>query len=172
MEVAARLTDLSIMHPRLSWGDIALAAVAVLRRSGGTSPFSFELAVENVPNYATGIVTLAMDADGLPLQRIARLLRTFESSRLVEMAAIAVAALGVYYAGGHEIRDVALRGTGADYLVGESNHLLEIAGRSRRSDLGAAWDQRWQRLTTRLESGFYLCVVEFETPSGRLEFRG
>jgi hypothetical protein len=86
------------------------------------------------------------------------------------MAAIAVAALGVYYAGGSEIHDVALRGMGADYMIGEAGHVFEVAGRSRRSDLQAAWDQRWQRLADRSERGFYLCVVEFETPAGRLAF--
>ncbi len=64
-----------------------------------------------------------------------------------------------------------LNGGGADYLVGESNHLLEVAGRSRRSDFRAAWQQRWQRLTDRIGRGFYVCVAEFETPAGQLAFR-
>jgi hypothetical protein len=73
--------------------------------------------------------------------------------------------------GGHEIVEVAVRGTGADYLVDTSHHLLEIAGRSRRSDFEAAWQQRLQRLEERTSGGFYLCVLEWESPTGRLLFR-
>jgi hypothetical protein len=91
---------------------------------------------------------------------------------LVELAAIAIAGLGLYYGGGHAMQDIALRGSGADYLIDESNHLLEVAGRSRRRDVGVAWQQRWQRLTGRMGSGFYVCVAEFETPAGQLAFRG
>jgi hypothetical protein len=43
--------------------------------------------------------------------------------------------------------------------------VLGVAERSRRSDLGVAWQQRWQRLTDRVGSGFCVCVVEFETPA-------
>ena len=58
----------------------------------------------------------------------------------------------------------------ADYLVDDELHLLEVAGRSRGSDLNSAWKQRWGRLSDRLGSGFYVCVAEFETPAGRLAF--
>jgi hypothetical protein len=74
--------------------------------------------------------------------------------------------------GGHEIVDVAVRGSGADYLVDASRHLLEIAGRSRRSDFEATWQQRLQRLRERATGSFYLCVLELETPAGRLLFSG
>jgi hypothetical protein len=86
------------------------------------------------------------------------------------LAAIAIAGLGLYYGGRHEIRDVALRGSAADYLVDDANHFLEVAGRSRRSDLAIAWQQRWHRLSDQPNRGFYLCVAEFETPAGRLAF--
>ena len=68
------------------------------------------------------------------------------------------------------MRDVALRGSGADYLVDETNHLLEVAGRSRRSDFGVAWQQRSrQRLTMqRMVGGLHVCVLEFETPARSL----
>jgi hypothetical protein len=66
--------------------------------------------------------------------------------------------VGLHPAGGHEIRDIALRGSAADYLVDESNYLLEIAGRSRRGDFGSAWQQKWQRLTARMGSGFYVVL--------------
>jgi hypothetical protein len=107
---------------------------------------------------------------GVPAASVAKARRTYEAHRLVELSAVAVAGLSLFEAGGHQIRDVALRGSAADYLVDEENHLLEIVGRSRRSDLGTAWEARWQRLSHRRGAGFYVCAIEFETPSGRLEF--
>ncbi len=98
--------------------------------------------------------------------------RTFEASRHIEFAAIAVAALGLHVAGGHELVDVATRGSAADYLVDAARHYLEIAGRSRRRDLDAAWEQKQPRLLERSQRGCYLCVSEFETFTGRLAFRG
>ena len=102
--------------------------------------------------------------------QIGKVRRTYESHRLIELAAIAIAGLGLFAAGGHQIRDVALRGSSADYLVDEENYLLEVSGRSRRSDFQAAWDARWNRLSERSGSGFIVCVSEFETPAGRLAF--
>jgi hypothetical protein len=90
----------------------------------------------------------------------------------VELAAIAIAGLALFAAGGHQIRDIALRGSSADYLVDAESYLLEVAGRSRRSDLDAAWQTRWRRLSDRLGSGFFVCVAEFESPSARLAFAG
>ena len=57
-------------------------------------------------------------------------------------------------------------------LVDAARHHLEIAGRSRRRDLDTAWEQKQPRLLERSERGCYLCVSEFETCTGRLEFRG
>ena len=37
-------------------------------------------------------------------------------------------------------------GSGADFVVGEAEHWLEVAGRTRRRDLRTAWNQRWRRL--------------------------
>jgi hypothetical protein len=67
--------------------------------------------------------------------------------------------------------DVAVRGSGADYLVGSDRHLLEVAGRSRKADFEAAWQQRLHRLEDRATSGFYLCVIECESLTGRMLFR-
>ena len=89
---------------------------------------------------------------------------------LIELAAIAIAGLALFAAGGHQIRDVALRGTSAHYLVDADGHLLEVAGRSRRIDFDAAWQVRWERLLGRPGSRFYVCVCEFESPSARLAF--
>jgi hypothetical protein len=90
--------------------------------------------------------------------------------RQVELASIAIAGLALHHAGNHEIRDIALWGSGADYLVAEEGYRLEVAGRTRRADFAAAWDQKWDRLSDHVSPGFFACVVEFETPAGRLWF--
>lgn len=171
MDIVVRLVDLTVMHPRLLWEDISAAVVAVLNEAGMETPFSLELAVRDVPGFGSGALRLLIEPDGVSADHVARLRKTYELSRLVELAGIAIAGLGLYHAGGHEIRDVALRGSAADYIVDGANHLLEVAGRSRRSDFAAAWQQRWQRLAEAKISGFYVCVVEFETPAGRLAFQ-
>lgn len=171
MDISVRLIDLTIMHPRLLWEDIMAATVVILSHTGTHSPFPFELTVEDLPGFGSAQLQLAIDPVGVASEHVSRLQRTYESPRLVELAAIAIVGLGLYHGGGHEIRDIALRGSGADYLVDESNHLLEVAGRSRRSDFGVAWQQRWQRLTDRVGGGFYVCVAEFETPTGQLAFK-
>jgi hypothetical protein len=76
----------------------------------------------------------------------------------------------LHVAGGHEIVDVALRGSSADYLLGESGWTLEIAGRSRRNDFSTAWEQKMQRLLKNSSGGFFVFVAEFESPRGRLEY--
>jgi hypothetical protein len=55
-------------------------------------------------------------------------------------------------------------------LGDEALHHLEMAGRSQRRDLDAAWEKKQQRLTDRSGSGFYVCVAEFESPAARLAF--
>jgi hypothetical protein len=123
----------------------------------------------DLPRHSDDKLAMQIIATDIDEERIERMRRTYEPARLVEMAAIAITGLGLYHGGGHEIRDVALRDSGADYLVGESNELLEIAGRSRQRDFEAAWEERRERLIARAD-GFFLCVIEFETPSGRLEY--
>jgi len=145
---------LTTLHPRLLWDDILAATVAVLSETCPQSPFPFTLTVQDLPGFGSEQLRFAIDPVGVAADHVRRLQRTYEASRLVELAAIAIAGLGLYYGGGHEMRDVALRGSGADYLVDEVHHLLEVAGRSRRRDFGVAWQQRWQRLSERLESGF------------------
>lgn len=158
------------MHPCLLWDDIIAAAVAVFDERGFAAPFRFALQVDDVPNYGSGNIDFQVVKGGVPGSQIAKVRRTFESHRLVELASIAVAGLGLFAAGGHQIQDVALRGSSADYLIDEDNYLLEVSGRSRRSDFPAAWDARWNRLAKRADSGFFVCVSEFETPRGRLAF--
>jgi hypothetical protein len=171
MDIAVRLVDLAAMHPHLLWDDIIAATVAVCSATHPPARFPLALMVQDLPGFGSELLQLAIDPTGVAADHVRRLQRTYEAARLVELAAIAIAGLGLYYGGGHEMRDVALRGSGADYLVDETNHLLEVAGRSRRRGFGAAWQHRWQRLLERPGSGFYVCVVEFETPRGRLAFR-
>lgn len=170
MDVAVRLVELSAMHPRLLWDTIVTATVAVFAELQNAPPFQFTLAVQDVPGFGSEDVQFVLDAAGVPDDLVTRVRRTYEPSRLVELAAIAIAGLGLHYAGGHEIMDLAVRGSAADYLVDQSQHHLEIAGRSRRQDFEGAWQQKWQRLSAHQEGGSYVCVSEFETPSGRLGF--
>lgn len=171
MTTDLRLLDLSAMHPRLLWDDLGCAAAEVLGRTGAAPPFPVELIAEAVSGFGTKRARFRVDSSGFGAEILERVRRTYDPARLVEMAAVALAALACYHAGRHEIRDVALRGSGADYLVDESGDRLEIAGRSRRADVTAAWDQRWERLDG-VPGGRYVCVAEFETPAVRLGFRG
>jgi hypothetical protein len=170
MEIATSLVGLAEMHPELEWQEIAAATVAVLDDVGLEAPFQVRLVLIDIPGFGSEPLQLLVDRHDIPAERVARIRRTFEPARRIELAAIAIAALGLYHGGGHEIVDVALRGSGADYLVDAAGHLLEIAGRSRRSDFDVAWQQRIERLRKRTASGFYLCVVEMQTPAGRLMF--
>jgi hypothetical protein len=90
--------------------------------------------------------------------------------RQVELASIAIAGLALHHAGNHEIRDIAFRGIAADYLIGEEGYLLAVAVRTRRADFAAAWEQKWNRLSDQASPDFFVCVVELETPAGRLWF--
>ena len=68
------------------------------------------------------------------------------------------------------IAAVLMLGLSADYLVDDENHLLEVAGRSRRADFSSAWENRRTRLSDKHADSYYLCVAEFETPRCRLAF--
>jgi hypothetical protein len=172
MAVAVRLQELPQMHPLLLWEPIIPATCLVFLHRAIEPPFHFLLSVENVPGFGTEEVELEIDPTGVSAELMERCRRTFEESRQIEFAGIAVAALGLHVAGSHELLDVARRGSAADYLVDAARHHLEIAGRSRRRDLETAWEQKQPRLLERSERGCYLCVSEFETCTGRLVFRG
>jgi len=171
MAVGVALLDLPRMHPLLLWQPIIPATCLVFRQRGIEPPFRFVLAVEDVPGFGTGVLELLIDPTGISTPVIERCQRTFEASRHIEFAAIAIAGLGLHIAGNHELVDVARRGSGADYLVDAARHHLEIAGRSRRRDLDTAWQEKQPRLLERSERACYLCVSEFETFTGRLAFR-
>jgi hypothetical protein len=171
MEIPTSLAGLAEMHPELEWREIAAATVAVFEDGGREAPFQISLDFVNVPGFANGRLELIIDRRGIAAERVGRVRRTYEPFRRIELAAIALAALGLYHGGGHEIVDVAARGTGADYLVGTDRHLLEVAGRSRRSDFEVAWQHRLDRLKERTcGRSFFLCVIELQTPTGRLMF--
>jgi hypothetical protein len=170
MDALVRLEDLPGMHPNLLWDTIIPATAAVFADIGASVPHPLPLTVQAVPGFGSQELRLLIDPGGISPEWLAKVRRTYEPSRLVELAAIAVAALGLHRAGGHQIVDVARRGSGADYLVDQTHHQLEIAGRSRRRDLDAAWQQKQQRLTDRAGPGFYVCVAEFESPAARLAF--
>jgi len=170
METATSFADLATMHPELEWNEIAVAAVAVLEERGFEAPFQLHIDAAGVPGFGSETLQFSIARDGIHAPQVERIRRTYDAPRRIELAAIAVAGLALYHGGGHEIVDVAVRGSSADYLVGLSSNVLEIAGRSRRSDFATAWQQKKERLEARSARSFYLCVVEFETPAGRLEF--
>lgn len=165
-----KLTDLPEMHPCLLWNDILAAAVAVLEQAPTNRSFDVSVQLREIPGYGSGEVSLEVVGAGVSRGDVVKVRRTYESHRLVELAAIAVAGLSLFCSGGHQIRDISLRGTSADYLVDDERYLLEVGGRSRKSDLPAAWNERWQRLTECSSVGFYVSVTEFETPASRLGF--
>ena len=164
-----RLTALPEMHPCLLWNDILAAATAVLEQDAASRSYPVFLQIHEIPDYGSGEVRLEIVPAGVSRGDVAKVRRTYESHRLVELAAIAVAGLALFCAGGHQIRDVSLRGTSADYLIDDQRHLLEVAGRSRKNDFSAAWNERWRRLAEG-STGFYVSVTEFETPASRLGF--
>jgi len=168
--VRLKLTALPEMHPCLLWNDILAAAVAVLEQDAASRSYPLSLQIQEIPGYGSSEVQLEITVAGVPRGDVAKARRTYESHRLVELAAIAVAGLALFCAGGHQIRDVSLRGTSADYLIDDQRYLLEVAGRSRKSDASAAWNERWRRLAEGSTAGFYLSVTEFETPASRLGF--
>jgi len=128
-----------------------------------------ELHVEDIPGLGSAEVLLSVLPETAPESTLMKMRKTLDSGRLVEYAAIGLAGLALHYMGAHEIMDVTGRGSGADYLVGSDRHLLEVAGRSRKRDLPAAWNERLVRLSNGTRP-FYLFVVEFETPSARFLF--
>ena len=171
MAVAVSLSGLPQMHPLLLWEPIIPAAFLVFQQRGMEPPYRFVMAIEDLPGFGTDMLELAIETPGISPLMIERCERTFELSRLIEFAAIAIAGLTLHAAGGHELIDVARRGSAADYLVDAARHPLEIAGRSRRRDLNSAWEQKEPRLRARSSRACYLCLCEFESLTGRLAFR-
>src|SRR5712692_7488362 len=110
MEISTSLLALSEMHPELEWQEIAAATVAVLEDGGLEAPFQLQLDLIDVPGFGSETLRLLIDRSGIPAERIARVRRTYESPRRIELPAIALAGLGLYHGGSHEIVDVALRG--------------------------------------------------------------
>jgi hypothetical protein len=170
MEVEVQLADLNYLHPELEWRDL-IGAAAILLGEKSASPFQFKVEISDVPSFDDDILQLAISADGLNLAQLAKQRRTLETSRLVELAAIALGGLALYHAAGQEIVSVAASSTGADYALAVEGHLLEVTGRSRRRNFESAWSQHWSRLTASAKGHFYLFAAEFQTPKGRLAFQ-
>src|SRR5260370_4056380 len=157
MAFGVALLDLPRIHPLLLWQPIIPATCLVFRQRGIEPPFRFVLAVEDVPGFGTNLLELLIDPTGISTAVIERCQRTFEASRHIEFAAIAIAGLGLHLAGNHELVDVARRGSAADYLVDAARHHLEIGGRSPRRDIDAAWEQKQPRLLERSQRAA-ICV--------------
>src|SRR5262245_56910795 len=103
VKVAFRLIDLAEQHSGLLWETIVTTAVAVLSEPGRESPYAFSMAVDGVYGFGSETVEFLFDGLGIAREHVDRIRRTYEPSRLVEMAAIAVAGAGLTVAGGHEI---------------------------------------------------------------------
>jgi hypothetical protein len=170
MAVAIQLVDLPGLHSRLYWDPIILATAAVLSRDASASFHRFTLSIEGVHGFGTDELAIEIGTDDIRPQDVEKLQRTLEPSRQIELAAIAVAGIGLHLAGGHQIMDLAAHGSGADYLVDAACVPLEVGGRSRRRDVDQAWQQKEQRLRERRESGVYICICEFATLTGRLGY--
>jgi hypothetical protein len=104
MKTRTRLSDLADMHPRLTWAEIATAAAAVLGGSGPIESVAFSVDCHDLPGFGSGPILLDIDCSSVTEAEIARIRRTYESSRLVELAAIAVTGLSLYHGGGHNNR--------------------------------------------------------------------
>jgi hypothetical protein len=102
--VRLRLTALPEMHPCLLWNDILAAATAVLEEDVASRSYPVLLRIDEVPGYGSGEVRLEIVPAGVSRGDVAKVRRTYESHRLVELAAIAVAGLALFCAGGHQIR--------------------------------------------------------------------
>ncbi|HEV2946879.1 MAG TPA: hypothetical protein VGX70_05865 [Gemmataceae bacterium] len=172
MEISVEISDLPQIHPRLLWRDIVGAAAVVLEEKNRQQRASFDLQLQGLPGFEEDKLRLSISLAGVSPSDRARIVRTYEAHRLVELSAIAITGLGLYHGGGHEIRDIAVRGSMADYLVDDENRLLEIAGRSRQSDFEYTWNQKLERLKNQGITSFYLSVAEFERFTGRLAFLG
>lgn len=170
MKVSANLTDLPKLHSRLHWSSIIAATVAVLKPLSTENSVDIRIEVENCPTYDDSELSIEIDLSKSPKGEVAKVKRTHEPARLVEMAAIAIGALVVYHIGRHTIYRAAISGSRADYLLDQGKFLLEISGRSRKSDFEPAWKGRRNRLRAWADRGWYLFVVEFETLSGRIAF--
>lgn len=167
MEIVAKINDLPLFHPELLWLPFQLALGTVMERSVG---WETVIPIEVDVSFASfESMELVLDGEGLARMDLRKIQKSYEPHRLVEMAAIGLAALALYYACGYRINDIGPYGSGADYLV-EEEYSLEVAGRSRRVDFNSAWREKWNFLQNTLQSGFFLFVAEFETPAGKLAF--
>jgi hypothetical protein len=170
VNVAVPIRELARWHPALFWEFLAPAVVATLAQGGRQPPYPFSLSVRGIPGHEADELELLLDPTAVSEDWVERIRNTMEPSRLVEAAAIAIACVGLHFAGGHRIEALAIRGTGADYVVGPERHHLEIAGRTRRKDLNTTLEQKRLRFQELGVAAYYIGVAEFETFTGLLAF--
>lgn len=168
--IDANLSDLAVVHPNLTWTDIRLAAIAVFTSRLHESPVEFSFSLSEIPGFNDNTLTLLIHFGQFSANDVKAIQRTYDAARLVELAALAMAGLVLYHAGEHRFVDIAQRGTAADYIIDDEEYLLEVAGRSRRRDLAAVWDEKIHRLSRNRNNGFLVCVAEFETNTARISF--
>jgi hypothetical protein len=165
MQIRCHITDLFRRHPELRWNEAAIALAAVASRRNVFSEIVFSIEIARGASDLTSI-DLTVELTKVSSSAVAAAKRTYDTSRLVEMAAVAIAGLTAYYGLGSELVEVSRRGSGADYLVSDGR-LLEVAGRSRRRDLDSAWRSKIARLVSLGVGPFAVCVAEFEGLTAR-----
>jgi hypothetical protein len=96
MEVEVQLTDLHRLHEQLDWYEF-IAAAAIVLGDRSLPPFWFDVEVIGLPTFDGDGMQLKIYTGRLNRNRLAKRRRTFEPSRLVEHAAIALAGLALYH---------------------------------------------------------------------------
>jgi uncharacterized protein YbbK (DUF523 family) len=94
MEVPVSLSDIPEWHPRLLWDSLLAATAAVLEETQDQPQPRFPLKVVNVPRFDGGDLTLVVNVADVTAAQVTRIRKTFEPARLVELAAITLAAGG------------------------------------------------------------------------------
>jgi hypothetical protein len=72
--------------------------VVALEDRGREAPFEVDLDLIDVPGFGSERIRLFIDRTGIPSEHVSRVRRTYEAPRCIELAAIALAALGLYHA--------------------------------------------------------------------------
>jgi hypothetical protein len=139
--VKLKLNALPDMHPCLLWNDIIAATAAVIESLASIHPSCVATEFQEIPDYGTETVVIEIVTAGVRPDDIAKVRRSYQDDRLVELAAIAIAGLSLFFSGGHQIRDISLRGTAADYLVDDEQYLL-----------GDCWTESQGRFSIGLEA--------------------
>src|SRR6266478_4345931 len=106
MDVDVELGDLLAMQPQLEWREI-LAATAIVLGADRSPPFHFPVEINDVPGADVSALQFRIGIEEIDVSQWDRLRRTYEQRRFVELAAVALAGLTLYHAGGHVMAGVA-----------------------------------------------------------------